>query len=295
MHKSPRSLSLTEIKAIKNFVKTNKKQLKKALKRKLVTKLCELAEKEKESKLKQIVAIIKEVTNTDDVLDDITDAFGNIKELALKVKDSLLDKLEEKNVTSNVLEMAHNLFCSKSNKTDFPSILPNSTQDADSSDENADVAIALDLVEYLDIFKLIGLEDLENEEPKDLEDLLRLEELLESEDVEDLNGLSRAFARPRPDTSENARNNLPFFLDTGKDTDKNSTPLLTFKKCKDKKSKKLKKCKNKNKITKESKGQQFFLRWDFLDEEQGWQPVAFKRANFLVKNCKKHEGIYLNC
>ena len=171
--------------------------------------------------------------------------------------------------------MAQNFFCAKSNKTGFPIFSANSTQAADSSDANADVALALDLVEYLDTFKLISLEDVENEEPKDLEELLRLEELLESEDVEDLNDLSRAFARPHQETSKNARTNLPFFSDPGTDTDKNSTQL-TVKKCKDKKNRKLKKCKNK--ISKESKGQQFFLRWDFLDEEQGWQQwqVAFK-------------------
>lgn len=160
------------------------------------------------------------------------------------------------------------MFCNKSNKTDLPSITSDSSQDADSADANVDVALTLDLVEYLDIFKFISLEDVENGEPKDLEDLLRLEELLESENVEDFNDLSRAFARPHPETSKNARNNLPLFFDTGKNTDKNPT-LFSVKKCKDKKKKKLKKCKNK--MSKQSKGQQFFLRWDFLDEEQGWQ------------------------
>ena len=69
------------------------------------------------------------------------------------------------------------MFCNKSNKTDLPSITSDSSQDADSADANVDVALTLDLVEHLDIFKFISLEDVENGEPKDLEDLLRLEEL----------------------------------------------------------------------------------------------------------------------
>ena len=162
--------------------------------------------------------------------------------------------------------MAQNFFCDKSNKTDPPIISSTSNQDAESSDANVDVALALDLVEYLDLFKLISLADVENVDPKDFKDLLHLEELLGSEDVEDLHDLSRAFAPSHPRTSENARNNVPFFFNPG--NDKNSTQL-TIKKCKNKKNKKLKKCKNKN--SKDSKGQQFFLRWDFLDEEQGWQ------------------------
>ena len=255
---------MTEIKAIKNFVKTNKKQLKKALKSKLLKKLCNVDKKLKlKLKLKKVVAIVKEATNTDG-------AFDNIKDLAQKIKEELLDKLEDKNITTAVFEMAHDLFCNKSdkNKTDPFSISSSNPMqnDADSSDADADVALALDVIEYLDVFKFISLEDFQGGERKYMDELLRLEERLETEGAENLNDLSRAFASPHPEVSQNERNNLPLIFGIANDKD---WKQFSLKKCKDKKKKKLKKCQDKK--WKHSKGQQFHLRWDFLDEEQGWR------------------------
>ena len=260
------TLSLTEIKEIKNFVKTNKKQLKKALKSKLLKKLCNVDKKLKlKLKLKKVVAIIKEATNTDA-------AFDNIKDLALKIKGDLLDKLEDKNVTTAVFEMAHNLFCNKSDKniTDpFPTSSSDPMQDdAGSSDADADVALALDVVEYLDVLKFVSLDDFQGGERKYMEELLRLEERLETEGAENLNDLSRGFASPHPEVSQNERNNLPLIFGIANDKD---WKQFALKKCKDKKKKKLKKCNKDKKSKGHSKGQQFHLRWDFLDEEQGWR------------------------
>ena len=258
------------------------------------------------SKIKKIVNLIKEATNTTDTLNNLVDA-------AQKVKDHLLDKLESKNTTNTLVETAHNLFCGKNNKTDFFSIFENKTilpaifnndttfpsifsknnktlfssifnngtvlssifsnktlfpsifgQDAD-----VNVEAVLDLAQYLDVFQLIGQVDVEDVDPRDVEDLLYLEDLLESEEVEDLRGLSRAFGEWNSDAEEITRNKPFFVTDVTDDKDKD-----VRSKCKGKINQKLKKCKNKK-----SKGQLFLLFWDFLDEEQGWHS---NRKNFLV-------------
>ena len=260
------TLSLTEIKEIKNFVKTNKKQLKKALQSKLLKKLCNVDKKLKlKLKLKKVVAIIKEATNTDG-------AFDNIKDLALKIKGDLLDKLEDKNVTTAVFEMAHNIFCNKSDKNITDPFSASSSDpmqdDAGPSDADADVALALDVMDYLDVFKFISLEDFQGGERKYIEELQRLEERLETEGAENLNDISRGFASPHTEVSQNERNNLPLIFGIANDKD---WTQLALKKCKDKKKKKLKKCNKDKKSKGHSKGQQFHLRWDFLDEEQGWR------------------------
>ena len=219
-------------------------------------------------KLKKVVAIIKEATNTDA-------AFDNIKNLALKIKGDLLDKLEDKNVTTAVFEMAHNLFCNKSDKNITGPFSTSSSDpmldDMDSSDADADVALALDVMEYLDVFKFISLGDFQGGERKYMEELLRLEERLETEGAENLSDLSRGFASNRPEpqeVSQNERNNLPLIFGIANDKD---WTQFALKKCKDKKKKKLKKCNKDKKSKGHSKGQQFHLRWDFLDEEQGWR------------------------
>ena len=83
-----------------------------------------------------------------------------------------------------------------------------------------------------------------------------------------MNDLPRGFSSPHPEVSQNERNNLPLIFGIANDKD---WKQFALKKCKDKKKKKLKKCNKDKKSKGHSKGQQFHLRWDFLDEEQGWR------------------------